>query len=78
MTTPHDLCCGRLPATFPGASVHQIPALQDRCDEIPAPSADDARYFRCRQCGQLWKESFAARAFADVPETTKVWSIPTI
>jgi hypothetical protein len=69
-------CCHALPRIVHTA-LSDVPDLEQRCDEVTVPPMTEGRLYRCRSCGQLWKEQESGAPFGGT-DLVKVWSVPTI
>ena len=64
--------CDALPTAYPGQSVREIPTLIERLDEVSRDVKRWVRVFRCRNCGQLWEESYETTGHGENANTRKV------
>jgi len=64
--------CDQLPDNIPGKAVIDIPELSNRLQEISTDFKLWITRFRCKQCGQIWEESYESKGHANIPSVKKV------
>lgn len=64
--------CAKMPDMLDGRSISDLPELAGRLEEVQVDYTTWTTLYRCKVCGQLWKESYENRDHGDVPSVTKV------
>lgn len=66
-----DRKCSSLPDELVG-SVKEIPELSGQLEELSVDGKSWVSIFRCRVCGQYWKEYYVATGHGEVAHTKKI------
>jgi hypothetical protein len=67
--------CDALPAAYPESGLAELPEFASRLEQISIDPVNWVRILRCRNCGQLWEESYRSTGHGEVATTRKFSSI---
>lgn len=68
--------CNNLPDEFPGASIRDVPELSGRVEKLKTDYLRWITLYRCRDCGQFWREIYEGTGHGEVPRVHKVSGEP--
>lgn len=72
-----QFCCRTLPRVLRHEALSDLPDLNQRCERVAVPPETPGTYYRCRECGQLWKNE-ESRDLPAAIDLFKVWSLPAV